>query len=698
MKVYAPEKIRNLALLSHGGAGKTMLAEAMLFHTGANTRIGKVDDGSSIMNYDPEEIKRKISINTSLAALEWKDHKINLLDTPGFDDFLGEVYKVLPAMDVGIVVINAAAGIEVGTEKDWKILNKHNIPRIVFISKLDKENINIQKLIEELTNFDRKIVPMQIPLGTSNNLKGVIDLITMKAYEYVDETGKKVIEKDIPSEFKDLAQKLKESMIESIVECDDKLMEKYFGGEEITVDELKNAIRKGLAGNQIKPMLCGMALKNIGTDRLLDFIIECVPSPLECKPFTGYDPNKPENKVSIQTQLDAPTCALTFKKINEQAGDVIFLRVVSGKITSGQELYNSNKDQLERITNFFTLRGKQRIDLEEIVAGDIAVIVKPKVTQRGDTLCDKSKPIIIDIPPLPEAKLTYAVNPKTKQDQERMGTGLQLLCSDDGVLRYDYDHELSQGLISGLGDTHIDVAISRLKSRWNVEVELSKPKVPYRETIKGTSDVQGKHKKQTGGRGQYGDVHIKFEPLPGGDFEFVDQIVGGVVPRNYIPAVEKGLQEARKRGVIAGFPTIGFRAILHFGSYHEVDSSELAFKLAAALAFKKGIAEANPVLLEPIYEVTVYTPEAFMGTVIGDLNSRRGRILGMEPGEDNMHVVKAHVPLAELYKYANDLKSMTQSKADFTMKFSHYEEVPPHLTESIVKEYGRNKDVEETEE
>lgn len=695
MKLYTPDKIRNIGLVSHGGAGKTTLAEAMLFHTGANTRIGKVDDGTSLMNYDPEEIKRKATVGTSLAALEWKDHKINLLDTPGFDDFVGEVYKVLLAMDVAIMVVNASAGVEVGTEKNWKVLNTHNVPRIVFLSKLDKENLNVAKILDDLAAFDKKIVPLQIPWGTAANLKGVVDLLEMKAYAYTDDTGKKVEQKEIPADLKDLATKLHESMVESIVECDDALMEKFFGGETIALPDLKAALKKGLAANTIKPLLCGMSLKNLGTDRLLDFLIESVPSPLERSPIPAHEPGKPDAKVELAAREDGPAVAFIFKKINEQAGDMIFLRAVSGKLTGGSDLFNPARDQSERIGNFFTLRGKNRVDLDALVAGDIALLVKPKVSLRGDTLCDKAKPVVIPVPELPAPKLTYAVNPRTKQDQEKMGTGLNMLCADDGVLKYEFDPELGQGLISGMGDTHIDVAVSRLKARWNVDVDIAKPKIPYRETIKGKSRVQGKHKKQSGGRGQYGDVWLAFEPLPGGDFEFVDAIVGGTVPKNFIPAVEKGLQEARKHGPIAGFHTIGFKATLDFGSYHDVDSSELAFKLAATIAFKKGMAEAKPILLEPIYEVAVMTPDSYMGTVIGDLNSRRGRILGMEPTGDQQ-MVKAHVPLAEMYKYATDLKSMTQSRADFVMKFDHYEEVPGNVTESIVKEYGR-KEAEEEE-
>ncbi len=694
MKVYPIEKIRNIGLVSHGGAGKTTLAEAMLFQTGANSRIGKVDDGTSVLNYDPEEVKRKTTVGTSLASLEWKDHKINLLDTPGFDDFLGEVHKVVYAMDSAVVVINASSGIEVGTEKNWKILNTHNLPRIVFLSKLDKENLNLTKIFDELKGFDPKIVPIQIPWGTANNLKGVIDILDMKAYQYTDDVGKKVEVKDVPADQKDFAAKLRESTLESIVECDDALMTKYFDGQEITPAELRGALKAGLAANKIKPLVCGMSLKNIGTDLLLDLILSCAPSPLERGPIEALVPGT-QDKIKVEPKLDGAPTAFIFKKINEQAGDMIFLRCVSGKFSSGTDYYNSTKEAGERFSAFTTLRGKARLDLDALTAGDIALVVKPKITVRGDTLCDKSKPVVFQVPALPAPKLTYAVTPRTKQDQEKMGTGLQTLCGDDGVLKYEFDPELGQGLISGLGDTHIDVAVSRLKARWNVDVDITKPRIPYRETIKGKARVQGKHKKQTGGRGQYGDVWIAFEPFPGQEFEFVDAIVGGVVPKNFIPAVEKGLQEARKRGTIAGFPTIGFRAILDFGSYHDVDSSELAFKLAATLAFKKGIAEAKPVLLEPIYEVSVIVGEAYMGAIIGDLNSRRGRILGMEPGADGNQTVKANVPLAEMYKYATDLKSMTQSRADFSMKFSYYEEVPGNVTEQIVKEYGKAEEVQE---
>ena len=697
MKIYAPETIRNIGLVSHGGAGKTSLAEAILFHTGANNRIGKVDDGSTMLNYDPEEIRRKISIGTSLAALEWKNTKINLLDAPGFDDFLGEVWKIVPAMDAAIVVVTAGAGIEVGTEKNWKILNKHNVPRIVYLSKIDKENLNVQKIIDDLKAFDPKITPIQIPLGTSTNLKGVIDLLEMKAYFYQDELGKKVEAKDIPAEFKDMATKLREAAVESIVECDDELMNKFFevGADGIAKDELHRALKTGLAQNKIKPMLCGMALRNLGTDLLLDFMINCMPSPVERGAIEVLTASG--EKKMIEPKADGPAIGFVFKKSSEQAGEMLFVRGVSGKFSGGTEYFNTIKDNSERLANFSTLRGKNKMELDGLGAGDIAIIVKPKITGRGDTLCEKAHPVTVVLPSLPEPRLTYAVTPRTKQDQERMGTGLQTLCGDDGILKYEFDPELGQGLISGLGDTHIDVAVCRLKLRWNVEVDIGKPRIPYRETIKGTADVQGKHKKQSGGRGQFGDVTIKFEPCPGQDFEFVDGIVGGVVPRNFIPAVEKGLQEVRKRGVIAGFNTINFRATLHFGSYHDVDSSELAFKLAATQAFKKGIAEARPVLLEPIYEVSVIVPDSYMGTIIGDLNSRRGRIVGMEPAGEGNQCVKATVPLAEMYKYATDLKSMTQSRADFSMKFDHYEEVPGNVTEQVVKEYGR-KTEEEAEE
>jgi elongation factor G len=686
MKLYTTEQIRNVAIVGHGGTGKTTLAEAMLFHTGANNRLGKVDDDTSIMNYDPEEIKRKATVNTSLAAIEFKNCKINVLDAPGFDDFLGEVYKIAGAVDMAIVTVNAQSGVEVGTEKNWAIMEKVNTPRIVFLTKLDKENINLEKTYESLKALDSKITPIVIPWGTFDKLKGVIDLISMKAYEYKDDKGKSVEEKDIPADMKDEAQKLHDQMIESVVECDDDLMNKYFEGEEITADELKAALKKGIAKNEIKPMLSGMSLKNLGTENLLNFIIDSCPSPLTSRVLPAVKFGT-EEAVELKNDPEGPQAGFIFKKINEQTGDMLLMRVLSGTFSTGVDIYNPSSESSERFSSFSTLRGKTKIDIEKAVAGDIVALVKPKCTTFGQTLCAESNPIQIKVPALPQPMLQYAVSPKTKADQEKMGVGLNTLCADDGVLSYKFEPELGQGIISGLGDTHIDVAISRLKTRWNVEVDISKPKIAYRETIKGTSRVQGKHKKQSGGKGQYGDVWVKFEPNKGNGYEFVDAIVGGVVPKNFIPAVDKGLQEYSQRGVIAGFPTIDFKATLDFGSYHDVDSNEMSFKLAAGLAFKKGIAEAKPVLLEPIYEVAVTVPDEYMGDIMGDMNKRRGKVLGMDPIEGGKQVIRATVPQAEMYKYATDLKSMTQSRGEFTMHFSSYEEVPANVTEQVAKEY-----------
>lgn len=692
MKLYTTDKIRNIGLVGHGGSGKTSLAEAMLFHTGANTRIGKVDDDSSVMNYDPEETKRKATVGTSLAAIEYKDHKINLLDAPGFDDFLGEVYKISGAIDMAIVTVNAQSGLEVGTEKNWALLEAAQTPRIVFLSKLDKENINLNKVFDQLKAFDSKITPVIVPWGTFENLKGVIDLIDMKAYAYTDDKGKAIEVKDVPADQLDYAKALREPMVESIVECDEELMEKFFEGAEISAAELRDALRKGIAKNEIKPLISGMSLKSIGTENVLDFIVNCCPSPAECRVLPVVKAGTNE-EIKLTADASGPVCGFIFKKINEMAGDMIFLRAVSGTFNPGVEYLNTTTENTERFSSFSTLRGKNKVDVEKVVAGDIVVLVKPKSSTHGHTLCEKNNQLQVKVPELPQPKLTFAVNPRTKQDQEKMGSGLNTLCADDGVLSYKFDPELGQGLLSGLGDTHIDVAISRLKSRWGVDVDISKPKIPYRETIKGKSRVQGKHKKQSGGRGQYGDCWIRFEPNPGAEFEFVDEIVGGVIPKNFIPAIEKGLQDARKRGVLAGFLTIGFKAIVDFGSYHDVDSSEMAFKLAATLAFKKGIAEARPIILEPIYEVAVTVPDEFMGAIIGDLNSRRGRILGMEP-QGGTQIVKALVPLGEMYKYATDLKSMTQSRADFNMTFSSYEEVPANVTDQIIKEYKTEDEAE----
>ena len=694
MKLYTTEQIRNVAIVGHGGTGKTTLAEAMLFHTGANSRLGKVDDDTSIMNYDPEETKRKATVNTSLAAIEYKDCKINVLDAPGFDDFLGEVYKIAGAVDMAIVCVNAQSGVEVGTEKNWAIMEKTNTPRIVFLSKLDKENINLEKTYESLKALDSKITPIVIPWGTFDKLKGVIDLIEMKAYEYTDDKGKAVKVQDIPADMKDEAQKLHDQMLESVVECDDDLMNKYFEGEDITAGELKAALAKGIASNQIKPMLSGMSLKNLGTENLLNFIVDSCPSPAASRvlPAVKYGT---EEAVELKNDPNGPQAGFIFKKINEQTGDMLLMRVLSGTFTTGVDIYNPAAESSERFSSFSTLRGKTKIDVEKAIAGDIVALVKPKCTTFGQTLCSESNPIQIKVPALPQPMLQYAISPKTKADQEKMGIGLNTLCADDGVLTYKFDPELGQGLISGLGDTHIDVAICRLKSRWNVEVDISKPKIAYRETIKGTARVQGKHKKQSGGKGQYGDVWVKFEPNKGHGYEFIDAIVGGVVPKNFIPAVDKGLQEYSQRGVIAGFPTIDFKATLDFGSYHDVDSNEMSFKLAAGLAFKKGIAEAKPVLLEPIYEVAVTVPDEYMGDIMGDMNKRRGKVLGMDPIEGGKQVIRATVPQAEMYKYATDLKSMTQSRGEFTMRFSSYEEVPANVTEQVAKEYKTADEAED---
>ncbi|MDD3001639.1 MAG: elongation factor G, partial [Candidatus Riflebacteria bacterium] len=576
MKLYATEKIRNIGLIGHGGTGKTSLAEAMLFHTGANNRIGRVDDDSSVMNYDPEEIKRKATVGTSLAAIEYKDCKINLLDAPGFDDFLGEVYKISGAVDMAIVTVNAQSGVEVGTEKNWAVMEMTKTPRIVYLSKLDKENINLDKTFDSLKALDSKITPVIVPWGTFDKLKGVINLIDMKAYEYTDDKGKDIKVQDIPADYAAYAQALHDQMVESIVECDESLMNKFFEGEDISAEELKATLKKGIASNEIKPVVSGMALKNLGTENVLDFIVDCCPSPLESTMLPIVKAGTDE-AVELKCDANGPLCGFVFKKINEQTGDMIFMRALSGTFLPGTEIYNSTADNVERFSGFQTMRGKNKIDIEKIVAGDIVALVKPKCSTFGHTLCAENSPFTVKVPELPLAKLSYAITPKTKQDQEKMGAGLITLCADDGVLTYKFDPELGQGIISGLGDTHIDVTISKLKSRWGVEVETSKPKIPYRETIKGKSRVQGKHKKQSGGKGQYGDVWIRFEPNPGNDYEFVDEIVGGVVPKNFIPAIDKGLQEARRRGVLAGFPTIDFKATLDFGSYHDVDSNEMSF-------------------------------------------------------------------------------------------------------------------------
>jgi len=684
MKKYSSEFIRNVALISHGGAGKTSLAEAMLFSSGAINRLGKIEAGNTTTDFDPDEIRKRVTINVSLAPLEWQGVKINLLDTPGYFDFIGDVLGALQVADCAIMMVCAVSGVEVGTEKVWSYANNFNLPRIVFINKLDRENADFEKAIDQLAKrFGQRFIPLQLPIGKEADFKGVVDLIEQKALFFSGD-GLKVQEGEIPPELKSQAESLREKLVEAAAESDDELLLKYLEGETLDQDEIWHGLRKGMLDRKITPVLCGAATKNYCIQPLLDLVKNYCPSPLDREPMQGSLPDS-EVVVTRNPSADEPFSAFVFKTLADPyVGRVNFLKVCSGTAKPDTQVYNAGKEKAERFGQLFSMRGKTQIPMEEVVCGDIAAVAKLQLTVTGNTLCDRSKPVIYQTFKFPEPVISFAVEPKNKGDEDKVGTGLARFLEEDPTFRLERRVETKQTIISGLGELHLEIIVSRLAQKFGVEVDLSTPKVPYKETIRGQSRVEGKHKKQTGGRGQYGHVFLELEPLaPGGGFEFEDKIFGGVVPRQYVPAVEKGVREALDEGILAGYPVVDIRVKLVDGSYHNVDSSEMAFKIASAMAFRKGMEQARPVLLEPIMNVEIVVPESYMGDIMGDLNSRRGRIQGIEPN-DGLQKIRAQVPMAEMFKYSIDLRSMTQGRGFFTMSSSHYEEVPFQAAEQVI--------------
>ena len=688
MKNYQSDKIRNLALVGHGGCGKTILAEAMLYTTKVTNRLGKVEDGNTVSDFDKEEIARKISISTSLIPVEWKDYKYNVLDTPGYFDFVGEVSCALRVAGGAVIVVDASSGVEVGTVKAWNYLSSQKIPRFIFVNKMDKDNVSFDKVLNELRDkFGKSVAPFAIPMGESAGFRGFVNVVDMLAREY---NGKECIDKPIPAEYQGSVAQIREMLIESVAESDENLMEKYFAGEEFTLEEIHEGLRKGVISGDIVPVLVGSAINNVGIHTLLDMIQDYMPTPSDAKSCAGINP-RDDKKVERKIDVSEPFSALIFKTVvDPYVGKISLMKVCSGKLTTDMEVYNPEKDENEKIGNLFLLRGKSQIAVENVVAGDIAAVAKLQYASTGDTLCDKNKPIKFERIVFPQPTLFMAVEPKAKGDEEKIGTGLNRLTEEDLTFVVERNAETKQTLIGGQGDMHINVITNKLRNKFGVEVQLVEQKIPFRETIKGKADVQGKHKKQSGGHGQYGDVKIRFEPV-GEPFVFVDQVVGGSVPRNYIPAVEKGLRECLDNGVLAGFPVVNVKATLYDGSYHDVDSSEMAFKIAASMAFKKGMEMAKPVLLEPIMHVEIIVPEEYMGDIMGDMNKRRGRILGMEPLEDGTQKVVAEAPQTELFKYATDLRSMTQARGSFTMQFERYDEMPLHLSQKVIDEAEKEK-------
>ncbi|NLK42960.1 MAG: elongation factor G [Tissierellia bacterium] len=687
MKTYSADKIRSVALLGHSSSGKTTLTEAVLFATGITKRQGRVDDGNTVSDFDKEEIARKVSINTTVIPVEWNNIKFNLLDTPGYFDFIGEMYGAKRASEGSILLIDASSGIEVGTEKAWKNLEKYKTPRIIFINKMDKEEINFENLLAQLKEeFGEKIVPFALPIGVSSDFKGIVTVIDEKAYEYNGIQRKEV---ELADDFKVEIESIKEGLMETIAETDEELMEKYFEGEEFTPEEISKGLKLAVSSGDLVPLVVGCAEKAIGMDFLLETIQKYIPSPVEVGPAKGL-----QNGKEVERKVDPkePFSAVVFKTIIDPfVGKLTLFKVVSGKITKDMELYNSTKDKAEKLGGLFVLRGKNQMEVAEIQAGDIGATAKLNYTQTGDTLCVKNNQIVYEEIKYPQPTLFLAVEPKAKGDEEKIGTALQRLTEEDPTFVVQRNTETKQLLIGGQGNMQLTVIVDKLKNAFGVDVNLTNPKIAYRETIKGTSSVQGKHKKQSGGAGQYGDVHIRFEPCEE-NFVFAEEVFGGAVPRNFFPAVEKGLIESLEHGVLAGYPVVNIKATLFDGSYHPVDSNEMAFKIAASLAFKKGMEQAKPILLEPIMKVEISIPEDYMGDVMGDMNKRRGRILGMEQQEDGSQKITAEAPHAELFEYAIDLRAMTQARGSFTMEFIRYEEVPSNIAEKIIEEAKAEKE------
>lgn len=687
MKAYSADKIRNVALLGHSSSGKTTLTEAVLFTLGITNRQGKVSDGNTISDFDKEEIARKVSIGTSVIPVEYKDLKYNLLDTPGFFDFIGEMYGAKRASEGSVLLVDASSGIEVGTEKAWKNVEKYKTPRIIFLNKMDKENINFEKILSQLKDkFSDKIIPIALPIGISESFKGFVSVIDGKAYEY---DGKNRKEIPLPEEYKDEIEEIKESLIERAAETSEELMEKYFGGETFTNEELMEGLRAAVASADLVPLVVGSAEKAIGVDFLLEVIGDYIPSPLDIGSYMGtQDGEVIERKVDI----NEPFSAVVFKTIVDPfVGKISVFKVISGKITKDMELYNSTKEKSEKLGGLFILRGKNQIEATEITAGDIGGTSKLNFTQTGDTLCVKSNQTLYERIEYPQPTLYLAVEPKNKGDEEKIGVSLNKLTDEDPTFVVERNSETKQLLIGGQGNMQLAVIVDKLKNSFGVDVKLASPKIAYRETIKGTASVQGKHKKQSGGAGQYGDVHMRFEPSQE-EFQFAEEIFGGSVPRNFWPAVEKGIRDSLEHGALAGFPVVNIKATLFDGSYHDVDSNEMAFKLAAQLAFKKGMEAAKPILLEPIVKVEVSIPDDYLGDVMGDMNKRRGRILGMDQQDDGTQKLIAEAPHAEMFEYAIDLRAMTQARGSFKMEFVRYEEVPPMIAEKIVAQAKLDKE------
>ena len=692
MKDYSTDKIRNVCLAGQRGCGKTALGDAIAFDTGVNNRIGRVDDGSSLFDYLEGEVSRKTSLASKLLACEWNNTKINLLDCPGHLDFVGELLSSLKVADSVGILIDATAGVEVGTQIQWRWIEESSLAKFFFVNKIEKENANWKTTLESIKGLGRQAVAVQMPIGQGDAFKGVVDLLKLKAYTF-DAQGNKQ-ESEVPADIKGDAESAREALLEMAAESDDALLEKFFADGTLSDADMITGLSKGIATGKLFPVLCGSAANNQGVRVLLDFIVDYLPAPNQIAPVTAVTTGK-EDKTELKADPKGKVVSFVFKTTSEgHLGDMSFVKVYSGTIATGAELTNQQTSTTERMAHLYTFQGKNRIDMNSASAGDITVAVKLKGTHSGNTLTDKDVKLSIPEVEFPNPVMDVAIKAKAKGEEEKVGTGLNKLGEEDQTFKFVPDAALRQQVLWGQGSTHIEVLVEKLKQRFGADVELVKPKIPYRETVRGKAEQQYKHKKQSGGRGQYGDVYIRIEPnTRGAGFEFADEITGGVIPSKYVPAVEKGVVEQMQHGGLCGAPVVDVKVALYFGSYHDVDSSDMAFKIAGSMAFKEGYLKCKPVILEPIYNLEILVPDDFTGDVMGDLSSRRGKISGMDP-EGRSQRIRAQVPQAELYQYSVDLRSMTQGQGVYSMEFSHYEEVPHETAQKIIAEAQAEKEAE----
>ena len=682
MKEYQTEQIRNIGIVGHSSTGKTSLIEAILYNGGAIERMGQVDSGSSVSDYAPDEIERKMTINCSVCVAEWKGYKLNIIDTPGVEDFHGDLESVLRVVDAVIVVIDATTGVEGGTEKVWEAADRYELPRLIFINKMDKENASFENALMSVDEIlEARTAATQIPIGKEADFKGVVDLIQMGAFTEPQD-NKPAPKSETPAELEAQAEEMREQLIEVAAESDDELIEKFFEGE-LTDEEIGAGLRTGLSANQFVPVLCGDALRNIGVQPLMDTITNCCPSPADARPITGAD-----GETTYEVSPDSPLSALVFKTLADPfAGRLSFFRVYSGVLNGDSQVYNSTKDENERIGKLAFMNGKTAIDTPQVSAGDIGVVSKLTLAETNDTFCDVGSSFQLPGAEFPQPVISFAIVPAREGDDEKLSSTLSRMMEEDPAFQVERNSTTKQLLVSGLGEIHLTVIRNRMRDKFGIETDVEMPKVSYQETIRGrASSVQGRYKRQSGGRGQFGEVWINLSPLERGTgFEFVNKIVGGSIPRNYIPAVEKGIRESMAQGLIAGYPFVDAQVELYDGKHHPVDSSDMAFQIAGSFAFREAANQSNPVMLEPIMNVTISVPEQFMGDIIGDLNSKRGRIMGVEQA-GKRQVIQATAPLAEMFRYSIDLKSITSARGSFTMEFAYYEEMPDELAQKVIAE------------